>query len=303
MLEFEYPWAFILVLLFIVCALKCKVKNATIYMSMFQAKDETIGISYITQTLKWLGIILLIVSIASPITKSAKPSTRPAHAVVLLMDTSESMVKKSRGFFGGPSRSDKFDKAKKIASSYIEQREGDHIGIVVFGDFAYVASPLSFDTKTSAAILRRLEQGVAGNKTAMYDALFLSTRLLKDSPAKEKAVILLTDGYNTSGKIPLEASMRAIQSENLKVFTIGIGVEGEFDKNVLQHIAKNSGGVFFHSLKADDLDSIYKQIDQLQKSDLSEKERFDINYLFMYPLLFSITFLTLYLLVSKGRQI
>lgn len=303
MVEFQYPYLFVLLIIFIICAFTCKYKNATIYMSLLTQKSPAIKTNYMVRVIKWLGIIALIVSLASPIIKKTQPATKPAHAVVLLMDTSESMVKSGNGFFSAQTRSDKFDKAKEIASSYIEQRGGDHIGIIVFGDFAYVASPLSFDHKSSAEILRNIEQGVAGNKTAMIDALFLSTRLLKDTKAKEKVVILLTDGFNTSGTVPYEATMRAVQSENIKVFTIGIGRNGEFDARILQDIAQQSGGVFFHSLSADGLKNIYEKIDQIQKSELRDKESFEIQYLYIYPLLVSIISFFIYILLIKGRRI
>lgn len=303
MFELEYPWALSFIILFVLCAFTCKYKNATIYMSLFGMQKSALKKNYITLFIKWLAISSLILGLSSPITKITQPSSKPAHAVVLLMDTSESMVKSSTGFFGTNAKSDKFDKAKAIASSYIEERVGDHVGIIVFGDFAYVASPLSFDHKSSAQILRHIEQGVAGNKTAMIDALFLSTRLLKNTKAKQKVAILLTDGFNTSGEVPYEATIRAVQSENIKVFTIGLGRDGEFDARILKDIAQKSGGAFFQSRSADDLSEIYKKIDEIQKSELKSKESFEIQYLYMYPLFVSILSFFIYILLSKGRRI
>jgi Ca-activated chloride channel family protein len=271
-------------------------------MNLFRY-DTKFRKKYLLEFFKWLGIVSLIFALANPITKTMQENKNPAHSVVLLMDTSKSMVQTQGGFFARSVHSDKFDKAKKIAASYIKQRQGDNVGLIVFGDFAYVASPLSFDHVSTASLLEHIKQGVAGDKTAMYDALFLSARLLRHSKAKQKAVILLTDGFNTSGNIPLQAALRAVKSENIKVFTIGIGTEGEFDAQALSYIAKQSGGKFFYALDADGLKQVYEKIDKLQKSEVKADEKFITKYWYMYPLLLSISCFFLYILILRGRKI
>lgn len=298
-MQFEYPWVFITLLLFIICYFTCKPQSASVYMSLFTYKKAVLSYSYLAKVLRWIGIVSLITALASPVNKEPQVETKPAHAVVMLMDTSESMTKESRGFFGGSVTSDKFEKAKAIGAKYIEQRVNDHVGIIVFGDFAYVASPLSFDHKSTAMLLEQTTQGVAGNKTAMFDALFLSARLLKDSEAKEKVAILLTDGFNTSGKIPLDAAIRAIKSENIKVFAIGLGKVGEFDSATLQYIAKESGGAFFQSLNADGLKEVYEKIEQIQKAKLKSEPKYNTEYLYIYPLLLSFFALLFSILLDR----
>lgn len=283
-MEFEYPYVFLILVVFIVCAFVCKEKSAYMYMPNFFKTSLHVNRSILKETLKWLSILFLIIALASPITKDEKPVTKPAHAVMLLMDVSDSM---SQGrmvvnSLGGVDT--KLSVAKHRASEYIKQRAADHVGIIVFGDFAYVASPLSFDHLSSATLLESIKQGVAGSKTAMYDALFLSARLLKKSKAKEKVVILLTDGFNTAGQIPLEVALNAIEDEKLKVFTVGIGRYGDYDERVLKLIAKKSGGEFFSARNSDSLEKIYEHIDRLQKSELRAKPQFNNNYLFIYPL-------------------
>jgi Ca-activated chloride channel homolog len=301
-MEFKYPFVFLIILIFLICAFTCKVKNATLYMSLFKYNAK-FRKKYFLEFFKWLGIISLLFALASPITKTMQENKNPAHSVVLLMDTSKSMVQTQEGFFGRSVHSDKFEKAKKIAASYIKHRQGDNVGLIVFGDFAYVASPLSFDHVSTASLLEHIKQGVAGDKTAMFDALFLSARLLRHSKAKQKAVILLTDGFNTSGKIPLQAALRAVKSENIKVFTIGIGREGEFDAQTLSYIAKQSGGKFFYALHADGLKQVYEKIDKLQKSEVKADEKFITKYWYRYPLFLSILCFFLYIFILKGRRI
>ena len=295
-MQFEYPYVFLILILFIVCAFTCKEKSAYMYMPNFFKISLHVKKNYFKEVCKWLSIIMLITALASPLTKDEKSVTKPAHAVMLLMDVSDSM---SQGrmiinSFGGVDN--KLNVAKQRASEYIKQRVSDHVGVIVFGDFAYVASPLSFDHDSSAILIESIKKGVAGSKTAMYDALFLSARLLKNSKAKEKVVILLTDGFNTAGQIPLEVALRAIEDEKLKVFTVGIGRYGDYDENVLKLIAKKSGGEFFSARNSSNLEKIYAHIDKLQKSDLRARPEFNNNYLYMYPLGLSLLFLFFYLL-------
>lgn len=296
-MQFEYPFVFVIFIVFFICAFTCKEKTAYMYMPNFFKISLHVKTNYVKEVLKWLSILMLITALASPITKDEKIATKPAHAVMLLMDVSDSM---SRGrmivnSLGGVDN--KLSVAKQKASEYIKQRVSDHVGIIVFGDFAYVASPLSFDHLSSASLLDSIKKGVAGNKTAMYDALFLSARLLKDSKAKEKVVILLTDGFNTAGQIPLEVALNAIADEKLKVFTVGIGRQGDYDAKVLKLIAQKSGGEFFSARNSENLEKIYAHIDRLQKSELRAKPEFNNNYLYMYPLGLALMFLFVYLLL------
>lgn len=290
-MQFEYPFVFLILVVFIICAFTCKEKTAYMYMPNFFKISLHVKTNYFKEILKWLSIIMFIIALASPITKDEKIATKPAHAVMLLMDVSDSM---SRGrmvinSLGGIDN--KLSVAKQKASDYIKQRVNDHVGIIVFGDFAYVASPLSFDHLSSATLLESIKKGVAGSKTAMYDALFLSARLLKNSKAKEKVIILLTDGFNTAGQIPLEVALNTIEDEKLKVFTVGIGRQGDYDERVLKLIAQKSGGEFFSARDSKGLENIYAHIDRLQKSELRAKPEFNNNYLYMYPLALGLLFL------------
>ncbi len=295
-MQFEYPYVFLILILFIVCAFTCKEKSAYMYMPNFFKISLHVKKNYFKEAFKWFSIIMLITALASPLTKDEKSVTKPVHAVMLLMDVSDSMSQGRMIINSLGGVDNKLNVAKRRASEYIKQRVSDHVGVIVFGDFAYVASPLSFDHDSSAILIESIKRGVAGSKTAMYDALFLSARLLKNSKAKEKVVILLTDGFNTAGQIPLEVALRAIEDEKLKVFTVGIGRYGDYDENVLKLIAKKSGGEFFSARNSSNLEKIYAHIDKLQKSELRAKPEFNNNYLYMYPLGLSLSFLFFYLL-------
>ena len=295
-MQFEYPYVFLILILFMLCAFTCKEKSAYMYMPDFFKISLHVKRNYFKESFKWLSLFMLITALASPLTKDEKSATKPAHAVMLLMDVSDSMSQGRMVINSLGGVDNKFNVAKQRASEYIKQRVSDHVGVIVFGDFAYVASPLSFDHDSSAILVESIKRGVAGSKTAMYDALFLSARLLKNSKAKERVVILLTDGFNTAGQIPLEVALRAIEDEKLKVFTVGIGRYGDYDENVLKLIAKKSGGEFFSARNSSNLEKIYAHIDRLQKSELRAKPEFNNNYLYMYPLGLSLLFLFAYML-------
>ena len=301
MYSFEYPYVFLLLVVFIICTFTCKPQKPYMYMPNFANISFSVKNNYLKQMIKWLSIILLIISLASPVSKKSEAATKPAHAVMLLMDVSDSM---SQGriitnALGGVAN--KLSVAKSMASDYIKQRVNDHVGVIVFGDFAYVASPLSFDHDSVAKLLETVTRGVAGSKTAMYDALFLSARLLKNSPAKQKVAILLTDGFNTAGDIPYSVALRAVESEKMKVYTIGIGNYGEYDERALNEIAKKSGGEFFRANDATSLKRIYEQIDKLEKSKLKDKPKYHKTYLYTYPLGLAFLFFFVYTLLHVRR--
>lgn len=294
MFEFEYPYVFLILVLFGLCAYKCKPQKLYMYMPL-RLGTSPLKRSSLKEILKWFSIFFLVVSLASPVLKSAKSSTKPAHAVMQLLDVSDSMSQGRIPLGDGVSVANKLSVAKEIASTYIKQRKNDHVGIIVFGDFAYVATPLSFDYESTSKILEGLTRGIAGKRTSLYDALFSSARLLKKSPAKQKVVILLTDGFDTSSKVPYSVSKRAILDENIKVFSIGIGRYGEYDERVLRDIAKSTGGKFFRANSANTLLRVYEEIDKLQKDKLKDRIKYKKEYLYMFPLVIAILSLFGYL--------
>jgi Ca-activated chloride channel family protein len=283
MFEFEYPYVFLILILFGICAYKCKPQKLYMYMPL-KIGNRAARRDYLKEILKYSSIFFLVTAMASPILKSIKSDTKVAHAIMQLIDVSDSMSQGGIPLGDGKSIVSKLSVAKEMASRYIKERKNDHVGIIVFGDFAYVATPLSFDYESTAMILQGIVRGVAGKRTALYDALFLSARLLKKSPAKQRVVILLTDGFDTSSKVPYSVAKRAIVDENIKVFSIGIGRYGEYDEGVLRDIAKSTGGKFFRANSANTLLRVYEEIDKLQKDKLKDRIKYKKEYLYMYPL-------------------
>lgn len=282
MLMFEYPYLLMGFFIFILCAFTCKEKHSTLYIPHLLSMPLHVKTHHLQTILKWLGVSMLFTALASPVIQSKEEQLRLSHSILLLLDVSESMHKE---LFDRTTMKSKFVLSKELAAAFIEKRKMDNIGVIVFGDFAYVATPLTYDYESASMIVQNLEEGVAGNKTAMYDALFLATRLLQNNSAKEKVVVLLTDGFNTTGNIPLDAALRALESEKIKVYAIGIGREGEFDEGVLNVFAQKSGGAFFKANNAETLEEIYTKIDAMEQSLQNSSGEYHYQYLYMYPLL------------------
>ncbi len=289
---FEYPFAFLLLILFIVGGLYFKPKEDALLLSGIIAQS---GVKkdflYIP---KWLGIICLLAALASPISKKEFfPDKKPAHGIMMCLDLSDSMRHPMHGGY-------KIDVAKKMASEFVRQRKDDHVGLIGFSDFAYVASPLTYDTKAVGEIISRF---TLGNYTALRDGIFLSIRMLKKSKAKDKVIILLTDGEDTASKIPLRVLAKIIQKEKIRIYTIGIGSGMGYNPRFLDEVSKVSGGKFYQATSADALKNIYEQINKLEKSDLEQEKIVQKHYYYQYPLFLALMFfvLFLYLKIKQGK--
>jgi len=229
---------------------------------------------------------------------------KQGHEIVLVLDTSESMSQ--RGFDMANSNLTRFDVVKEIVSDFIEERKEDNKGMVVFGAFSFIASPLTYDTHILKQILSRLDIGIAGKYTALYTALAQGVNLLKMSDAKSKVIILLTDGYSTPqvDKIPLNVVLDMLKKEHIKVYPIGIGKNGEYNKKVLLKIAKETNGVAFGAKSANELSEVYKKINELEKSDIKTQKYTQKQYFFQFPLFVALLSLMfyIYLLNKRGSE-
>lgn len=273
---FEYAWAFAILIPFFICQLLCKPKMDAIFFPTMQYIKKAIKKSmFLERIIKSMIVILLVTSLASPIIKDEiSIQNDKGYEISLIVDASGSMAQNS-----------KFDIVKEIVSDFLDKRVHDKVGLSIFADFAYVAVPLTYDKKSIKRLLKRIQVGVAGSRrTALYEALFLSSNLFKNSKAKKKIAILLTDGMNNVNNIPLDVAIKTVQKYGIKVYTVGIGNAGDFDANVLKEIASKSGGEFFAANSRERLAKIYATIDKLEKSDIKADKYVKKRYLFFYPL-------------------
>ncbi len=290
---FEYAWAFAILIPFFICQLLCKPKmDAIFFPTMQYIKKATKKSMFLEKIIKVMIIILLVTSLASPIIKDEiSIQNDKGYEISLIVDASGSMAQNS-----------KFDIVKEIVSDFLDKRVHDKVGLSIFADFAYVAVPLTYDKKSIKRLLKRIQVGVAGSRrTALYEALFLSSNLFKDSKAKKKIAILLTDGMNNVDNIPLDVAIKTVQKYGIKVYTVGIGNAGDFDANVLREIASKSGGEFFAANSRERLSEIYATIDKLEKSDIKADKYVKKRYLFFYPLSLAL-FLMMILFFRTKRE-
>lgn len=194
--------------------------------------------------------------------------------------------------------------AKHVMGEFIKRRQGDRLGLILFGDQAYLQSAMTFDLKTVNLFLDEAVIGLAGEKTAIGDAIGLGVKHLSRLPELNRVMILLTDGANTAGILaPLEAADVA-QQTHVKIYTIGVGADvmwvrdffgrhkmnpsADLDEETLREIAKRTGGRYFRATDTQALEAIYAEINLLEplpKGGYSYRPKTD---LFMWPLLFSL---------------
>lgn len=254
--------------------------------------------------LKWLGIIALVVALSSPVKDEAyELDPKDGYEIALILDTSQSM--QAQGFDKTNLHLNRFDVVKSIVRDFIKERKDDNIGLVVFGQYSFIASPLTYDTNILSRIVSNLQIGMAGRYTALYESLAQGVNLLKMTESKSKIAILLTDGHSTVGvdKIPLDVALDMAKKEDIKVYPIGIGLPNEYNQKVLMQIAKETGGMAFGASSAAQLAQVYKKIDELEKSEIKNETYSYVKYYFMYPLIVSLIALLTYLFLRNKRGV
>ena len=189
---------------------------------------------------------------------------------------------------------------KVVASGFIDRRTGDRLGLILFGQQAYLQTPLTFDRETVKQLLLESAIGLAGKETAIGDAIGLAVKRLRDHPVNSRVLILLTDGANTAGEVdPLKAAELAADA-GLKIYTIGIGADEmvvrslfgtrrvnpsqDLDEKTLRTIAESSGGRYFRARDTQELEQIYRLLDELEPVDEESRYFRPVHALYPWPL-------------------
>lgn len=268
----------------------------------------------------WLGALawlLLVTAAARPIWLG-DPIDLPVSGrdLMLAVDLSGSM--QTRDFVIGDQRVSRLDAIKEIAGDFIDRRVGDRIGLILFGTQAYLQTPLTFDRKTVHNMLEEAAIGLAGEQTAIGDAIGLAVKRLRELPQGNKVLILLTDGVSNTGELtPLKAAQLAAKA-GVTIYTIGIGASemqvpslfgmqsvnpsSDLDEDTLRAIARTTGGRYFRARDTEQLNQIYSILDKLQPVD-QEKQTFrPRKTLFYWPLAISLLLAGLILLPVAGRR-
>ena len=218
--------------------------------------------------------------------------------LMLAVDLSGSM--EEQDFMINNKPVDRLTASKWVAGDFINRRVGDRIGLILFGTQAYLQTPLTFDRKTVLTLLNESVIGLAGENTAIGDAIGLAVKRLKNQAANSRVLILMTDGANTAGEIaPLKAAELAAAS-HLKIYTIGIGADEmivgslfgnrkvnpsrDLDENTLVKIAESTGGRYFRARNADELSYIYLLLDKLEPVEKDKQYFRPRSELYIWPL-------------------
>lgn len=219
-----------------------------------------------------LAWVLLVLALAGP--QVQRPSALlPASGrdIVLALDLSGSMEKRDFSLDGQPVS--RLEAVKRVASGFVAARRGDRIGLVVFGDRAYVAQPVTFDVEAVARAIDEAQIGISGRATAISDGLGLAMRRLLDSDAPTRVVVLLSDGVATSGKVGAVDAARLAARHGIRVHTVALGPDDletrpksrdAVDARMLREMAEASGGTSFRVRGMADLRAMAATLDRLE---------------------------------------
>jgi len=301
--SFEYPYLFALIVIFWVCARFCPARTQAIYFPHVKAlMSKSAARSRLLDFLKWFGIVSLLVAMTSPVTtKEFKDTKKRGRDIMLVIDSSGSM--RQRGFDPNDPFKSKFDIVKEVVSDFVRKRKNDRLGLINFADAAFVASPLTFEHDFLHNIINMQRLGLAGQKTAINDALVQTYNILAKSDAKSKIAILLTDGQDTASTIGADEIIKMVKEGNIRLYTIGIGTPRDFNGPYLKALADAGKGRFFAASDKRGLEKIYKQIDAMETSKIKNKKIVKHNYYYTYPLVFAILSLLGFIYLKTARGI
>lgn len=313
MIQFAWPWIFLLAPLPLLLRINARQRKTTIRippdleLALNTTEARRPGIFKPHRVLPWLAWFLLLLALSQPWIPG-KSTVQPVsgRAMALAVDVSASMER--RDFTLDGEQSDRLTIVKRVAHEFVTARQGDRMSLVLYGKTAFIASPLTFDLQAIASILDSAGIGIAGRSTAIGDAIGLAIRTLRNDPATNKAIVLLSDGTNNAGSVEPESAAELARSLNIRIHTIALGSEdgqisgyataqsADLDEATLQSVADIAGGEFFRARTSDDLQSVYEAIDQLESADVEAPPvilRHDLHSWPLYALLALLLFITL----------
>jgi Ca-activated chloride channel family protein len=252
----------------------------------------------ILRTLLLAGLALLIVALARPqLGKTLNQVEASGIDIMLVLDVSGSMLIKD--FTIGREEATRLDAIREVTRKFIEGRPNDRIGIIAFAGRPYVVSPMTLDHDWLMQNLERVRIGLVEDGTAIGSAMAAASNRLNDKHSKSRALVLLTDGENNSGKIPPNTAAEAMKALKIHLYAIGAGINGiapapiftsrgpvtdmegniqyqrqpvQFNETGLREVAKIADGQFYRATDTKSLEAIYRDIDKMEKSTVSVKK-------------------------------
>lgn len=327
MLEFQYPWLLLILplpwLIYRLVPAK-KQQEAALRVPFFAVFSESPRLALRDgHRFSWLPLTLLcLVWLGTLLAASAPrwigdPINLPASGRDLLVAVDISGSMDTEDMFLENNQVNRLTVVKKVVGDFVERRETDRLGLVLFGTQAYLQAPLTFDRATVNTLLQEAQLGFAGEKTAIGDAIGLAVKRLRQRPETSRVLILLTDGANTAGQVsPLQAAELAAKAK-VKIYTLGIGADemvvpgifgsnfgarrinpsADLDEKTLRAIAEQTGGQYFRARDPEELENIYALLDQLEPIEQDAETFRPTMALFYWPL--ALAFLASLLLAAQ----
>jgi Ca-activated chloride channel family protein len=310
MLNFIWPWLFWLLPLPLPAYLllpKNGKREAALFVPFYRDvlsferdSDHSGGKIKIGRWLLLLLVWILLVTAAARPQWLGEPVPLPTvgRDLMLAVDISGSMAQEDMRL--GGEQVTRLVLVKNVVNDFIKRRVGDRVGLLLFGTEAYIQAPLTFDHRTVGILLDEALIGFAGEKTSIGDAIGLAVKRLRERPIDNRVMILLTDGSNTAGSVdPLTAAELAART-GVRIHTIGVGAEemvvrdffgsrrvnpsADLDEETLTKIAEQTGGEYFRARNPEELEKIYRLIDELEPIEQESEIFRPVKALFYFPL-------------------
>ncbi|WP_372996903.1 vWA domain-containing protein [Marinobacter sp.] len=327
MLSFAWPWVLVLVLVPLILKWR-KPRGQSVDAPVLPVGhwlSDLPGVSrrgnavpLWQQVVLFLMWVLLVVALARP-QHVGEQVQMPVSGrdLMLVVDISPSMDEQDMVLQG---RSiNRLQAVKRVLDDFISRRQGDRLGLILFGTEPYVQAPLTFDLETVRTLMREAGLGMAGRATAIGDAVGLATKRLRDRPQDQRVVVLLTDGANTAGEITPDKATEIASAASIRLYTIGIGAESmvqrgllgsrrvnpsrDLDENLLTRMAQQTGGEYFRARSLPELELIYESIDQLEPIELEGKYYRPVTELYVWPAGLAVMLWLVLFLVRHGSEL
>ncbi len=238
-------------------------------------------------SLLWLLILTAVARpqwVEPPVSKNL-----PTRDLLLLVDLSGSMQQED--FTNAEGKTvDRLSAVKEVAGDFLERREGDRVGLVVFGDSAFLQAPFSTDLSLARRLLDETAIGMAGPRTAFGDAIGLGIGLFDESDVPAKTIIALTDGNDTKSQLPPVEAARVAAQRGIRIHTVAIGDpttvgEEKLDEAALKEVAQTAGGSYFYAADREALAEIYEELDRIETREVKTVSHVPRRDLFYWPVL------------------
>jgi len=306
MIHFEWPWLLLLLPIpFIIYKLPAKQRSPQAALKMPTIPGQVQQCSTQVTNNSWpillLSLIWILVIIASSRPQwLGEPIDIPSEGreMMIAVDLSGSMQMEDMEIKG--QTVNRLTLLKVLLGDFIERRQGDRLGLILFGDDAYMQTPMTFDRKTVKQMLEETVLGLVGKKTAIGDAIALAVKRFDKKEESNRVLLLLTDGQNTAGKIQPQQALELAVDKKITIYTIGIGADemlqktlfgtrrvnlsNDLDEAMLKTIADKTGGKYFRARDSESMAEIYNILDSLEPVSQEQQQMRPLSALFYWPL-------------------